>query len=90
MRLALTAGPREEPLVVEARVVRDDGDLGVGIKFESVEEPARLEQLVGALPAIEALNETSGSGRVVVSRIVPKLQRIARKSKGWTEKIRKS
>jgi hypothetical protein len=73
LRLALYAAPREEPLVVRARVVRDDGADGLALAFEEVapRDAGRLESVVAKLPAVEALRdgEPAALGSVV-SRIL--------------------
>jgi hypothetical protein len=73
LRLAIYGSPREEPFVVRARVVRNDGDDGVGLRFEEIASgvAARLESLVTRLPSVESLHggETDALGSVV-SRIL--------------------
>jgi hypothetical protein len=69
LRLAIYGEPTEEPFVVRARVVRNDGDDGVGLRFEQVASGvgARLESLVASLPSVESLHggETDALGSVV-------------------------
>ncbi len=73
LRLAIYGEPREEPFVVRARVARNDGDEGVGLRFEQIAAgvAARLESLVASLPSVESLHgaETDALGSVV-SRIL--------------------
>ena len=73
LRLAIYGVPREEPFIVRARVVRNDGDDGVGLRFEQIASgvAARLESLVANLPSVESLHggETDALGSVV-SRIL--------------------
>jgi c-di-GMP-binding flagellar brake protein YcgR len=73
IRLAIYGEPREEPFVVRARVVRNDGDDGMGLRFEQIASgvAARLESLVANLPSVESLHggETDALGSVV-SRIL--------------------
>jgi hypothetical protein len=73
IRLAIYGEPREEPFIVRAEVVRDDGDDGMGLRFEQIESgvAARLESLVASLPSVESLHggETDALGSVV-SRIL--------------------
>lgn len=91
VRLALPAGGRSEPVIVKARVARDDGPRGLGLVFESVgdTERAQLASMVECHPAIEALGPAAvGSSGVIVSRIVPTLQRVADESKSWLERFR--
>ncbi len=69
VRLAVYGSPREEPFLVEAEVVRDDGDGGLGLRFNGIEAPlaARLERMVAGLPAVETLRdgETDNVGTVL-------------------------
>lgn len=69
LRLALYDPAREAPIVVEASVVRDDGERGVAIVFSRLGEQTsrRLEQLVATLPPVECLldGETGALGTVV-------------------------
>jgi hypothetical protein len=72
LQLAIYASPREEPVVVKARVLRDAGD-GLGLGFENVDADlaARLERIVARLPAIESLQAGEGAGLGnVVSRVL--------------------
>jgi hypothetical protein len=57
--LALYGGRREEPVVVEATVLRDDGENGVALVFNSLSDGQRhaLEKLCSALPPVESLRE---------------------------------
>jgi hypothetical protein len=68
LRLAIYGGIEEQPFLVRARVLRDDGADGVGIAFEDVapDVAARLEALVTGLPAVESLDgEVEAMGSVV-------------------------
>ena len=73
LRLAIYGSPTEEPFTVRARVVRNDEDDGVGLRFEQVAMGvgARLESLVASLPSVESLHgsEADALGSVV-SRIL--------------------
>jgi len=73
LRLAIYGAPREEPFIVRARVVRNDRDDGVGLRFEQLASgvAVRLESLVASLPSVESLHgeETDALGSVV-SRIL--------------------
>lgn len=63
----------EEPVPVRGRVTRDQGEEGLGIRFErlSPEAARRIERLVAALPAVESLAEgESDALGSIVSRIV--------------------
>jgi hypothetical protein len=57
--LALYGGRREEPVVVEATVLRDDGESGVALVFNSLSDGQMhaLEKLCSALPPLESLRE---------------------------------
>jgi hypothetical protein len=73
LRLAIYGAPREDPFVVLARVVRNDGDDGVGLRFEQLAAgvAARLESLVAGLPSVESLHgEEADALGSVVSRIL--------------------
>jgi hypothetical protein len=69
LRLALYDPAREAPIVVEAKVGRDDGPGGLGLLFEGVpaETAQRLEMLVASLPPVERLDdgETGALGTVL-------------------------
>lgn len=68
-RLALYGPAQVQPFLVDARVVRDDGDDGFGLRFLDVasETVRELEKLVACLPDVESLEdgETGGLGAVV-------------------------
>jgi hypothetical protein len=70
--LALYSGPREEPLVLEATVLRDDGDDGVGLVFNSVSDSQlrELDRICSMLPPLESLREGGEEPeRVVVTQV---------------------
>jgi hypothetical protein len=72
LELALHAGARSEPLVVEAVVQRDDGDRGLVLRFAGDDPPvaSALERVIEHLPVIAGTGgEESGSG-LVVSEII--------------------
>jgi hypothetical protein len=72
LQLAIYASPREEPVVVKARVIQDAGD-GIGLSFENVDAALgeRLERIVARLPSIESLQAGEGAGLgSVVSRVL--------------------
>ncbi|HEU4430677.1 MAG TPA: PilZ domain-containing protein [Myxococcota bacterium] len=77
LELAVYGLPREEPIVVKARVAQDSGD-GLGLAFDNVEPvvQARLERLVTRLPSVESLQsgEVGGLGSVV-SRVLSGFRR---------------
>jgi hypothetical protein len=73
VKLALYGGRREEPVVVDAVVVREDGACGTALRFESVtpEQRRQLEKLAVGLPALQSLcNEDRDDPRVIVSRVL--------------------
>jgi hypothetical protein len=77
VELAVYASPREEPLMVKARVSHDTGD-GLGLAFEGLDpnDAARFERLVARLPSVEALQggESGGLGSVV-SKVLSNFRR---------------
>ena len=70
--LAIQLSAREEPVMVEATVVRDDGENGLALRFDWVapESKRRIERLLQTLPAIEALHaEARRVGTILAQRI---------------------
>jgi c-di-GMP-binding flagellar brake protein YcgR len=79
--LAIQVSAREEPFLVEAIVVRDDGEQGLALRFEWIapESQARLQSLVANLPSIEALQEDArDQGTILAQRLPSKPGRPAR------------
>jgi len=79
LRLALDGGSGAEPVLVDARVIRDDGENGVALHFDWIDPASRprLHSLVGQLPVIQAPPvdpQQSGAGVVLMS-VLPKLLR---------------
>ncbi|MEE9281982.1 MAG: PilZ domain-containing protein [Myxococcota bacterium] len=72
-RLRLAIHPRTEPFLVEAVVVRDDGDRGLALRFDWVEPGAKeeLRELVRGLPMIEVLEEGEVKA-TIMSQILPR------------------
>jgi hypothetical protein len=73
--LAIQVSPREEPFLVEASIARDDGELGLALRFDWIapESQQRLQRLVETLPSIEALQEDSrGQGTILAQRMPAK------------------
>jgi hypothetical protein len=68
-RLALHGPGRTEAFIVDAEIIRDDGDAGFALRFESLdpETAAELDKLVACLPDVESLDagEVSGMGAVL-------------------------
>jgi hypothetical protein len=71
IRVAIYASSGEDPFVVEARVLRDDAERGIGLRFDWMDGDAeqRLGQLLGTLPSIEALGAPEAKP-LVLSEIV--------------------
>jgi hypothetical protein len=73
LRIALYDAAREAPVVVSARVERDDGVHGMALRFDPVEPAlvARVEELVATLPPVERLEDgEAGSLGTVVGEIL--------------------
>ena len=73
IRVALHGLPREEPIVVEALVVRDAGDEGYGLQFAAMDMAThgRLARLLEQLPPLESLDGDALSGPgLVVSQVL--------------------
>ena len=58
-RLALHGPGRTRAFIVEAEIIRDDGELGFALRFDSVdpETATELDKLVACLPDVESLDE---------------------------------
>jgi len=71
LQVALHVGTSSEPLVVQARVERDDGDQGMMLSFHGLSETAEsyLDKQVGFLPILAARGGDQGSG-VIVSQVL--------------------
>jgi len=69
LRIALYDAAREAPVVVTARVERDDGAKGMALRFEAIapDLTGRVEELVATLPPVECLQdgETNSLGTVI-------------------------
>jgi len=78
LRLALAGDSDREQILVDARVIRDDGENGVALHFDWIEpkSEASLRALIEKLPTIEAPtaspNQRSG---IVLTSILPKILR---------------
>jgi len=59
LHLAIYGTPEEAPFLVWGTVVRDDGEAGMGVVFDPLEQAIarRLERLVTSLPAVESLRD---------------------------------
>ena len=75
-QLALHGPGRVDPFIVDAEIVRDDGEAGFALAFEGVdrEVAAELEKLVACLPDVESLDagEVGGLGAVLSEILVDK------------------
>jgi hypothetical protein len=60
LHLAIYGTPGDPPFLVWGTVSRDDGERGMAVVFDALEQTLgeRLERLVGALPAVEDLHDT--------------------------------
>ena len=69
-QLGLHGAAREEPLLVNARVLRDDGEDGMALQFEHVdgETRARIDALLESLPPFESLQDDGAS--IVLAQLV--------------------
>jgi hypothetical protein len=72
LRLALHLGVRSDPLVVAARVDRDDGAQGFVLVFHTLEPAAReeLERMLSLLPMVEMPDSGEEMGGLVLSEIL--------------------
>ena len=75
IRLSLPTNDGGDPVVVGARVARDDGELGVALHLEWVDDAERLAELVESLPPIFRMNDDDDSTQVVLTELVPNLLR---------------
>ena len=78
LRLALAGDSDRKQILVDARVIRDDGENGVALHFDWIEPKSEtsLRELIEQLPAIEAPtaspNQRSG---IVLTSVIPKILR---------------
>lgn len=59
LEVALYGAPREEPLMLHARVMRDDGPAGLALRFEDL-DPATRERIAVILMRLPAIESTAG------------------------------
>jgi len=71
--LAIQLSAREEPFLVEASVLRDDGELGLALQFTWIapESQARLQELLAKLPSIEALQDDLRRQGTILAQRMP-------------------
>jgi hypothetical protein len=72
IQVAIHTSERGEPVIVDARVVGDEGEMGLRLRFTSKPDDAGdLEELVERLAPVESLQSTEDGGRpLVVSKIL--------------------
>lgn len=72
LQIALHIRTRTEPLVVSARVDRDDGEAGLMVRFEDLSESASeyLKKMVNYLPILTARLDDDEESGVIVSEIL--------------------
>jgi hypothetical protein len=72
LQLALHLDPGRDPLVVSARVERDDGPQGLLLRFSALSPAADsyLAEMLGRLPPLSALGEKGQRVPLVVSEIL--------------------
>jgi len=72
LRLALHLGVRSDPLVVAARVDRDDGAQGFVLVFHDLDPAARgeLDRMLSLLPLVELPDSGEEMGGLVVSELL--------------------
>ena len=74
LRVSLYDLENDEPLVLDARVERCDGEAGAAISFQdlSAKDRARLESITAGLPMVESLSDDGdGAERLVVAGFDP-------------------
>ncbi|HXZ86703.1 MAG TPA: PilZ domain-containing protein [Myxococcota bacterium] len=77
LALAIQISAREEPVMVEAEVLRDDGEAGLALRFDWIGEDSkrRIERLLATLPAIEPLQEEARRQGTILAQRLPKSPR---------------
>ncbi len=73
VRIVIHAAAREEPLLVEAHVDRDDGTAGMVLRFDFVEtaDLGRLRRLIEALPKIRRLDDDTPTHTTFLTELLP-------------------
>jgi hypothetical protein len=71
VRLAIYATGDDEPFIIGASVIRDDGAAGLALRFEQMNNEAedRLKELLESLPEIEPIGSPDGEP-VVFSEVL--------------------
>ena len=70
--LAIQISAREEPVMVEAAVVRNDGEAGLALRFDWIGDDSkrRVERLLTTLPSIEPLQDLARQqGTILAQRL---------------------
>ncbi len=75
IRLTLPGREEGDAVCVAATVMRDDGDIGVALKFDWIDDESRLGELVDDLPGISTLDDDDRTQPVIMSGLVPSLVR---------------
>ena len=73
LNLAITTGPREEPIVVRSTVVRSDSGEGLGLRFDTIQstDQRRLDAIISEQPQIEEVTSPGESERMIPLRLLP-------------------
>jgi c-di-GMP-binding flagellar brake protein YcgR len=72
LNLAIQLNGPQEPVMVEATVVRDDGENGLALRFDWIASEAKrhIERLLATLPAIEPLQDDARrQGTILATRL---------------------
>jgi hypothetical protein len=69
VKLALHAGPRSEPILVDAIVDRDDGEDGVFLRFQNVSESLERE-IDQVMRRLDVTSTDAESGGLIVSELL--------------------
>lgn len=77
VHLSLYGAAREEPMLIEAHVGRDDGKRGLALYFDWLEPDAleRLRRLVQTLPQVYRLEDDTQTHTAVFAQLLPRLKR---------------
>jgi hypothetical protein len=72
LRIALHVRAREKPLVVNARIARDEGDEGLVLQFFSLSESTEsyLRRMVNFLPILALREDGEEAGGIIVTEIL--------------------
>ncbi len=75
IRLMLPCREEGDAVSVAATVMRDDGEAGIALKFDWIDDESRLGELVDDLPVISTLDDDDRTQPVIMSGLVPPLVR---------------